>query len=221
MDIINFSKNTALGRYKSRLAQKDRMLYYPIDGFSNMNIYVPYYAAWSHKGLYKKDEKTKILHYGIPYQTVPTRLKSGYTFLYSMLNQGTIPCIFKTPSLTEDLHVMKGLIFEMTNKGLPKIHFLLAVKSDYIFNMDGVHFDRKKFVLFLSTELTTEKRYGSIYSKLKKDVIEVLQRTGVDTIITNNIDQWCYKNSLILPKFKTLQAKADYLQTFNTYTVNG
>ena len=113
------------------------------------------------------------------------------------------------------MHVLKGLLYELSAQDEPIIHFLLAVKSDYMFTIDRNNPDLSKFALFLSTDFSNKVVFGNMYSKLHKDLIKPLQETGLPVIIVNDIASWCYKNSLPKLKFDTISKREDYLQTFN------
>lgn len=198
---------------------REPVLHLPIDGFSHLNRYIPLYAAWSHRGMHRKrldDGVFRTLHYSIPMRTVPIKLKSGYRYLYQSLMTGTMARIFQTHTMDKPLYAMKGLLFEIVDS-FPVIHLMIAVEKCYFFKMDLEKPDLERFKLIVSSDFSNSLVFKHIATKFKKEVLYPMNMYGVDTIVTNNVNKWSFKNSLTLPDFKTWEKREEYLKTFKKH----
>lgn len=205
----------------------EEVAFYPVNGFSYENDYIPLYSAFVNRGIYSR----KIIHYSIPFprfdqplsdfrrQSVNNHTFRRYNDLFSGLKRGTLPKIFQTSSMEVPLYFMKGLMYELV-QGIPKIHFCVSVKTKYMFNMDRDNLDKSKFALFITPEFINSDKFRNVYLRFNRDILENMQQTGVDTIITNDIEKWCYNNDLEVPQFSTIGEMKGYLRTFNSTIFN-
>ena len=217
MNLINFSPDRdykpVYTRYKNANEQFPYLLN---DGFSHKNDYIPLYSAWVNKGIYNRN----MIHYSIPFSQEHLlnngRSYNRYSDLYSILETNGLPRRFQTSSMDKPLYIMRGLIFELDEDNKPTVHFLVAVKSEYIFSIDRSNPDLSMFSMFISNEFIKGDSYKNVYKKIRKDFIEEHQLKGIDTIVTNDINKWCYKNDLDIPSFSTIAEMKEYLKTFNS-----
>jgi hypothetical protein len=184
-----------------------------IDGISSENEFIPIYAPKVNLGVYGG----KVVHYSIPYSYTAGVLHKSYPNFYKVLNGETMPSHFKTKSMESRLTGIKGIVFkELENKNV-KILFMVAVKTEYMKQMvqEEEVLDMSKFAIFISNEFYTHSEYKSMHSKFQRDIIKPLLEQGVELIITNNIEDRCFKNGVTKPKFKSVTAMKEYLASFN------
>jgi hypothetical protein len=199
-----------LQRRKRRLPQGETLDYLHIHGMSTRNEYIPYNVGWCSVAVYNR----QLIHYSIPAGVNDVKPFKQYSHLYNALESATFPSIFQTSSMSSPIYVMKGLLYSLVND-TPVIHFMIGVKSDYIFNIDFENLDYSKFVLFLSYDFTNGRVFDNIYKKLYKDKLINLQNIGIDTIVTKDINKWCFKSTLPELKFDTIDQREEYLKQFN------
>lgn len=216
VNLINFRTNNDFSIQRSLLDDPSlEVPHFDIDGVSYKNDYIPFYSAWINKGIYDK----KIIHYSLPeIDAISRHSYSTYNELYRMLEIVSFPRRFQTKSMDTPIYGMKGVLFEINSLGQPIIHFLLAVNSEEVFSLDTTATtpEYSKFAMFVSSDFITSEKFKHLYKKLNREVIVPLQEQRVDTIITNDIHKWCYKNDFNLPSFKTVAEMKEYLETFNS-----
>ena len=122
--------------------------------------------------------------------------------------------------MVTNLTGVKGILFESSGNKIVDILFLVAVKTSYMKKMhnenrEGRPLDISQFAIFISKRFYTNDIYKSIYSKFQKEIIKPHIEKGVEVIITNNIEDKCFKNGIKEPKFKTVTGMKDYLSSFN------
>ena len=191
---------------------------YDINGLSCDNMYVPITAPSLNLGIYNGS----IIHYSIPKPNGYNVFSySSYARLYSGLSNSSLPFTFKTKSMEEEIWCMKGLMFKRPIDSKVNILFLLAVQTQYVKRMNaeasttGVYSNMSKFAIFISTEFFTSAKYKSLYNKLYREVLKEMIEAGVELIITNNIEEKCFKNNLEKPKFRAITEMQEYLSSFN------
>jgi hypothetical protein len=187
--------------------------YFDIDGISNENEFIPFYA------LYMKDVVYggKVMQYSIPRENPVTRAMSNYKQFHSALKQPTYVKKFQTAAMEEPLYVTKGLVFRVSEGGRVEVLFTVAFKESYMMEVaKGVDaLDKDQFRIFISESLVTEKSLNSFYRRLNKDIIMPHLHQGVDVIMTTNIADKCFNNNVEIPKFKSLTGLREYLNAFN------
>jgi len=209
--------------YKGRKALKTRrnMLFhtYNIDGISSENEYVPIGAPKMNLGIYNG----KVVHYSIPMSNGAIRnYMSSYSRLYSALGYNTLPFKFKTKSMPSPLTGVKGILFKELDNRDVNILLLIAVRTEYMKKMfsetNASHEprDMSKFSIIISKEFYTSAEYKTVHNKFQREVIKPLIEKGVELIITNNIEEKCFKNGVVKPKFRSVTEMKEYLSSFNT-----
>jgi len=214
MDLINTSFDGNYRRRKEQLEVRGEIFQtYNIDGISSDNEYVPIGAAKMNLGIYNG----KVVHYSIPMNnsvSMPT-IKT-YSTLYRALATRTMPFKFKTSSMESHLTGVKGILFKRLADRNVDILFLVAVKTEYMRKMfEPRENDMSKFAIFVSREFYTSLKYKSLFNKFKREVILPNVERGVELIITNNIEERCFKNNVAKPKFKSVSEMKEYLYSFN------
>lgn len=210
-------------RYKTlkerRTEQNRKVKHFAIDGISSDNEYVPIFAPKVNKGIYNG----KVVHYSIPkINGMHNRGHSGYMSMYRDLATQTLPFRFQTKSMESPILGLKGILFEPLHDSRVNILFLVAVKTEYMKKMfsemdrDHVPNDLSKFAIFMSREFYTHPKYKTLQRKIHKELIEPLLVKGIEVIITNNIEERCFRNNIVKPRFRTVTALKEYLTSFNS-----
>ena len=214
MDIINTTYDSRYSIVKSRTP--DGVLeQYNIEGISSYNEYLPIIAPKVNLGIYNRE----VIHYYVPkaWGRLQHIMIKNYKALYNSLEVSTLPIIFKTASMKEDIRVMKGMLFKEVKDGSINILFLVAVKTEYVIEMFDRNnvLDMSKFAIFISKEFYTSKEFKSLHNKMQREIIVPLLDKNVELIITNNIEDRCFKNNISLPKFKAVTEMKKYLSALN------
>jgi hypothetical protein len=191
--------------------------WYNVDGLSCDNEYIPIYAPKINKGIYNRT----VIHYSIPKFSEVSVVKN-YPQLYDKLASSSAIFIFQTKAMESPITGFKGVLFKtITGTSNIEILFLLAVKTEYAKKMysnltlQGISKDLSNFAIFMSKDFYTSDAYKSIRSKFLREVVNPLIDKGVEIVITNNIEERCFKNKVKLPKFKTVTELKEFLDSFN------
>ena len=190
--------------------------WFNITGVSSENENIPIYALKANKNIFNKliVEYSILMFYNV-YRPIKT-----YNALYQSMGSSSVSTRFQTKAMDNPLGVCKGMIYEydLVTKEV-EVLFLVAVKTEYMIKFASAtrisELDTSKFTIFVAKKFMTHPDYKRIYSKLNKDIIMPHLERGVDIVMTSNIAEKCFKNSLKIPKFKTLKALRDYLFAFN------
>jgi len=214
MNIINTYFSPEYKAIKKYVEDRGQLFQnYNIDGISSENEYVPISAVKVNLGIYNG----KVVHYSIPKSNNErTIFLKTYTRLYSALEYNTMPFAFSTKAMSKTLKGIKGILFEELSNSNVNILFLVAVKTEYMKLMLNGTLDMSKFAIFISKEFYTSVEYKSLHSKLQREMIIPLLELGVELIITNNIEEKCFKNNVIVPKFRSVVEMKEYLSSFNS-----
>ena len=214
MNLINLNRDNTLMYYKRNYPS--RIIYYNIDGVSSDNEYIPLFSPLINRGIYQR----KIVHYSImnPVRGATYSL-TNYAKLYKALETAELTQIFRTASMEKGLYATKGMLFSKDTNGNPNILFLIALKEDYMIKLmteDRTNPDLSKFVIFISKDFITKDEHKTIYRKMNKEIIIPHLEMGVDIVITNNIADKCFKNEIVLPKFRSVAEMKQHLNAFNS-----
>jgi len=211
-NLINLEVTSDYARVKRDSKHYERHFStYSIDGLSTQNEYVPISSTKCNLGIYNK----QIVHYSIPFKESLIQITS-YAKLYKALSNRGMPFSFGTKSMDRLLKGAKGILFESLGREVKDILFLVAVKTSYMKKMhsDDV-LDLSQFAFFVSKKFYTHSVYKSLFSKFQKEVLAPHIELGVEVIITNNIEDKCFKNGIKKPKFKTVTEMKDFLSSHN------
>jgi len=106
--------------------------------------------------------------------------------------------------------------------GQPLFLYTLCYKKSYLFggNLRNGDLDPKGLVAIINRQLELPE-HKTFYNILKKYVLNILWQQGVDTIITDNINQWCWNPIQLQNKFPTLAARREYLDGLTNDVING
>ena len=197
-----------------RASKEDKTVFYTynINGISSHNEYVPISATQFNLGIYNG----QIVHYTIPKIPEESIIQTSYPALYRNMKRRSMPFVFKTKSMEKRLLGAKGILFEEMPNDRVSILFLVAVKTSYMKRMhSATELDKSQFALFVSKEFYTSLKYKALMSKFQREVLKPHIENGIKVIITNNIEEECFKNNVEVPKFKAVTEMKKYLSSFN------
>jgi hypothetical protein len=219
MSLFNLVFSSGYKNRKERAKERGRVWKsYDIDGLSSENEYVPLIVPKMNLGIYNG----KIVHYSVPKANGNGLINlNSYPRLYDRLGYTTLPFRFRTRSMEEPIYGVKGMLFKELKRSKINILFLLAVRTEYMKEMfnnvdvSGELKDLSKFAIFISREFYTSPEYKTVHNKFQKEVIKPLIDKGVELIITNNIEERCFKNNVAKPRFRSVTEMKEFLTSFN------
>jgi hypothetical protein len=211
-DLINLNVSSHFKSKKNSPTTK--MQYYRISGISCDSEYVPLFAPLMNKGIYNK----QIVHFGLAKErNFNVRFGNSYPRMYADLEWLSATRPFQTRSMETPILTTKGAIFEKVDEDNVELLFTVAVKEDYMVQMfkDKPNYDYSKFAMLINDKFTTDAKYKTIYRKVYKELIIPHLEKGVDIIITRNIENKCFNNTVKTPQFRNFAQLKEYLEAFN------
>lgn len=181
--------------------------------YSDCNSYIPIYAIFSHT-LFIFENDQKVIEYSNPiinneymqgfrqYSQLEYYLKStNIVRKYNFTVAGEVQSVF--------LH--RGVVFDSNLN----ILLCVAIDSKYLLGTSFIQImenpDISKFTVFKTNRFVTNPLYKNLSKNLEKTYVQKLRELGVDIIETYRIDDWLFKNSFKMPKFKNLKEMKEHL----------
>ena len=189
------------------------------EAFSCDNEYMPLISLWLNDDIFTKDSN-KIVRYRLPLTYSTTGGGGMYDYLMDALKKRVVPHKFSTASMGYSLYGSKGLLVHKTSEGKSIILMMIGIKSDYALNqyikLDyEVVPDIDNIVLFINPIFRTSNVYKNVYRRLDKELLTPFISSGVDTIITSDIEKWCFKSKMEAPKFSSIREMKETFQELN------
>lgn len=170
------------------------------------NEYIPFFNLF--QGHYKKVGEVRYLEYFLP------KIHPSYFNAYNriaMFKEAITNRINYVHYLKSDCRyaVAKQFIASVNNYNLTPI-YLLAVKKEYVYEIDFRLLDFSQFAMFVSTDFMADPVRRLMYNMVRKEIIDPLLNVGIDLICTTDIKKWCYKAPSIIPNFNTISEMQAY-----------
>jgi hypothetical protein len=221
--LLNFQVNDNFKYLKENSIAIGAILeWYQGEGLSIDNDYFPLFSVKINKTVYNK----KVINYGIPKGTEDSR-DEGYPYrtyprFFNALYNNSLPKAFKTATMTYNLFVFKGCIYELIND-MPNILFMVGIKTSHIPNL-GQDLNAEKtenYALLFSLDFATKPKYKNVYKKVYDTIAPMHLKEGVEVIITKDIVKRYFKNNVAIPKFRNITELQEYLNSFNKKIIDG
>lgn len=123
------------------------------------------------------------------------------------------------PTVTKEYYCKYGMLIEKQGNTI-KLLATLVIRTDYLEKLDRENPDLSKFFLAVSKEFAESREYTDMYRNFKQR-FEIPVNTTVDTVITKDIIQFCYKTpTFTAPKYGSLAQMKSASSEFHRKILN-
>lgn len=191
---------------------------------SLMNEYVPFFSAF-----HADFKRVGGVRYSI-YQTPPSHVGYGTTNKIANFKRALEGYAGPLTYLKGEhrYEVIKNCIFTREGGQRDKMLYCLAIKTDYLLGTPGSdarpdfnNLDYTKLIILLDRNFTEAPDRRLMYNFLKREVIQPLLDLGIDMVITNSVNRWCFKDSASPVNFNTMSEMREFLNNLSNNIIDG
>lgn len=180
---------------------------------ASANQYIPIHSLIS--GL-KRTENNKVDYF---YNLIVNldyirEVKQFGKFFEKLDEPGSYWYKLKHSTVTKTYFLRYGLLIYLNEFNKPVPLLTLAVKRDYLFEIDRRTPDVNQFAIIVDRQMIKDPEHYKLYRNLKPTYLDKFA-DDIDIVHTNSLVNLCYNMGVSTPKFRTIPEMISYYRSFN------